>query len=271
MKCALFTAFIVLLFLSPVNALVYYQQDWTNNGNHALFLDSYNAPFDLNCLVALGSPTHGDYRSATIISPNFVLSCKHWAVTRGCRIKKIGNTNLYQGKDANGIAHYSDMYIVADKRDVSGLLSDITIYRIKKAINPADHNIPEPDISDNVSRYDWANDPNGYFEDADFASYVPLYARNDEFGKDVVLAGYGPHRIFGIHNPSAPWPNYEYAVAPGILHWGYNQISYANYGTIRIDYDPYSQSGQIPNEVGLGIMDSGTGWFIHEPFINISN
>ena len=63
--------------MSSVNALVYYQDDWTNNGNSALIFDDVNAPFDPDCVVAFGNPSHNTHHSSTVISPNFVLSCKH--------------------------------------------------------------------------------------------------------------------------------------------------------------------------------------------------
>jgi hypothetical protein len=46
------------------------------------------------------------------------------------------------------------------------------VYRVKRIANPADMNIPAPDPSDDISNYDWINDPNGYFEDANFADYM---------------------------------------------------------------------------------------------------
>jgi hypothetical protein len=109
MKCALF---VILLVISSANALVYYQQDWINNGNQALFLDDSIAPFEPNCIVALANPTHGEFRTATVISPNFLLSCKHMSATKGSRIKSIGNNCLYLGIDAHGIDRFKDIYIV---------------------------------------------------------------------------------------------------------------------------------------------------------------
>jgi hypothetical protein len=269
MKCALFITFIILSVISSANALIYYQQDWASNGNHALLLGGSNAPFDPNCIISFGNINHGEYVNSTIVSPNYAItvSVAHWGgITKGCRIKTIGNKNLYLGKDANGIAHYSSLYIIADRHDISG--ADLSVVRLKKAKNPADMNIPEPDPSIYISRYDWINDPNGYFEDADFDSYIQLYSLNDEANQDVVIAGCGPHRIFGIHAPLVKNPC-QYAVAPGILHWGYNQISYVGSGSIGVSYNPNAQSGEMPNEVGVGMLDSGTGVYIYEPLVGM--
>ncbi len=221
-------------------------------------MDDVNAPFDPNCLVSFGNSAHNANINATVVSPNFVLtvSSTHWYVGKGYRIKTIGNTNPYLGKDANGVAHYSNIYLVADKRDISG--PDLAIFKIKKAINPADPNIPEP-----TANYDWTNDPNGYFEDANFISYMPLYNSDDELGKDVVIAGFGPQRIFGVHDLFSKTP-YEYAVGSGILHWGYNQISTASTGSIGMRYDTGATNGEVPNEVGVGVLDSGTGMYIDD-------
>jgi hypothetical protein len=92
-----FNVLVVLILIQLVNAVMYYEQDWINNGNSALVFDETNAPFDVNCLTALGNSAHNIHLNSTVISPNFILSCKHWPITKGCRIKKIGTTNLYLG------------------------------------------------------------------------------------------------------------------------------------------------------------------------------
>lgn len=248
----------LLYFVSSANALVYYQDDWTSNGNCALMFDDANAPFDPNCLTALGNKYHNIHLNSTVVAPNFILTCKHWHVTKGCRIKSMGNTALYLGKDPNGVAQYTDIYIVSDYRDLSGI--DFTIYRVKKAINPDDPNVPDPNKDSN---YDWVNDPNGYFEDANLASYMNLYKATDELDKDTVIAGFGLQRIFGVHDLFSNNP-YEYAVGSGILHWGYNQIYSASSGSISIRYDTDANNGEVPNEVGVGVLDSGTAMYLYD-------
>ncbi|MDD5134044.1 MAG: right-handed parallel beta-helix repeat-containing protein [Phycisphaerae bacterium] len=170
----------------------------------------------------------------------------------------MGNTALYLGKDPNGVAYYTDIYAVVDIRDLSG--TDFTLYRIKKAINPEDPNVPDPNED---SRYDWTNDPNGYFEDANLMSYMNLYKHSDELNKNVVIAGYGPQRIFGEHCLTCKYP-YEYAVGSGTLHWGYNDVYSIGTGTLNLHYTPDANEGDVPNEVGVGVLDSGTGIYIYD-------
>jgi len=250
----------VLYFITSANALVYYQDDWTDNGNSALIFDDVNAPFDVNCLTALGNKYHNIHLNSTVVSPNFILSCKHWKVSKGCRIKKMGNTALYLGKDPNGVAQYTDIYAVVDIRDLSG--TDFTLYRIKKAINPEDPNVPDPNED---SGYNWTDDPDGYFEDANLTSYMNLYKETDELDKDTVIAGFGPQRIFGVHDLFSKTP-YEYAVGSGTLHWGYNQVYSLGTGTLNVNYDNDANSGEVPNEVGVGVLDSGTGIYIYDDY-----
>ncbi len=243
--------------VSSTNALVYYQQDWSNNGGHGLYLDNNNAPFDPDALTSLGNSAHNVNISSTVISSNFVISCKHWTVGRGCRLKTIGNESLYQGRDGQGKAIYSDIYVISDYRDLSS--TDFRIYKIKHAISPDDPNFPEP------NEYDWLNDPNGYLENANLSSYMPLYNRDDELDKESIIAGYGPQRIFGVNDLYSNSP-YDYEIGSGILHWGYNQIHSAVNGAISIQYDVYANAGTVPNEVGVGVLDSGTGIYIYDDF-----
>ena len=247
----------VLFCASISNALIYAPQDWQKNPG-ALTLDDTKAPFAPNCIVAFCDGNHNNYRTATVIAPNFVLSCKHWRLSKGCRIKRIGNKHYYREKSPKYDAKYREIYIVSDKREING--ADIIIYRIKKAINSKNPNTPTPDIGGRPN-YDWINDPNGYFEDANLTSYMPLYTGTDELNKDIIIAGFGPQRVAGLHEA---FTNGSHAVAPGTLHWGYNQITSAGNSSIRMKNSLHKEGAKAANEIGAGRRDSGTGWYIKD-------
>jgi hypothetical protein len=90
---------------------------------------------------------------------------------------------------------------------------------------------------------------------------MPLYTGTDELHKEVVIAGFGPQRIFGVHDRNN---NGSYAIAAGRLHWGYNEIFSAKEKTLMISYDPKAAHGKVPNEIGAARRDSGTGWYLKD-------
>ncbi len=219
--------------------LVYWQVDY-NDINSA----NFDRPYE-KCFVGLEWPIAARCPTATIIAPNFIITCAHWRSGIGDfedeEIKRYGT------EDCN------NQYYISDSRGSAS--NDIEIYRVKKVIDP---NYPLP------NGYDCSADPNNLLEDANFPYWVDLYSKTDEPCQLIVMANYNRQGIY------ENLPDEE--VPAGTLHYGRNvAVEHDQYPDNKLKqiFDGIGQGDYVKYEIDawsalLRGGDSGGGWLIKD-------
>lgn len=105
--------------------------------------------------------------------------------------------------------------------------------------------------------------------DARLSKFAPLYTRSDEYGKQIVLGGYGKGRGSTLYNNGKA---YGYGWGSSAKRFGANKIdgqrtlSAGGYTSqvLSIDFDAPGSYSAVKYEAANAVIDSGSGWFVKD-------